>query len=144
MTSLKNNVTGKESWCLAYYPMMKQQSSAWVGENTPRLQKVRFHKSQVKTMSVIFCCWQGVKRKEFVPEGQTVNFEFCIETMDRLLKRLGALGWTRLNKVTGCYCTIMLLPTTQLPSSSFLLRKALLFFTTPLTRFGTCVQLSVP
>jgi len=38
----------------------------------------------------------------------------------------------------------MLFPTLQLLSSSFLLRKALLFFTTPFTRFDTCGRLSVP
>jgi hypothetical protein len=40
------------------------------------------------------------------------------------------LGRTRFNQVTGTCCTIMLLPTMQLPSSSFSQSKALLFFTT--------------
>jgi hypothetical protein len=31
---------------------------------------------------------QGVLHKEFVPEGKTVNAEFCAGVMDRLLKRI--------------------------------------------------------
>jgi hypothetical protein len=37
---------------------------------------------------VIFFGWQGVVHKEFVPEGETVSFEFYREVMNRLLKRL--------------------------------------------------------
>ena len=40
-------------------------------------------------------------------------------------KDLGALGRTRLNQATASFCTMMLLSTTQLSSSSFSLRKAL-------------------
>jgi hypothetical protein len=39
-------------------------------------------------MLVIFFIWQGVMQKELVLEGQTVNFEFYRDMMDRLLQRL--------------------------------------------------------
>jgi len=48
-------------------------------------------------------------------------------------KDFSVLGQTRLSHVTGSCCMIMLLPTTQLSSSSSLQRKASLFFTTPLS-----------
>jgi hypothetical protein len=42
----------------------------------------------VKTVLVIFFNWQAVMHKEPVLEGQTVNFEFYREVIDRLLQRL--------------------------------------------------------
>ena len=39
-------------------------------------QKLKFQKSQVKTMLMIFFYWQGAVHREFVLEGQTVNSEF--------------------------------------------------------------------
>jgi len=50
----KKTVTGDETWCFAYNPTTKRQSTAWVGETSPRLKNVRFQKCYVKTMLVIF------------------------------------------------------------------------------------------
>jgi hypothetical protein len=36
----KRIVTGDESWCFAYEPVTKRQSSVWVGENSPQPQKL--------------------------------------------------------------------------------------------------------
>ncbi len=47
-------ITGDESWCFAYDPETKQQSSKWVGEHSPRPKKLRFQKSRVKTMLKVF------------------------------------------------------------------------------------------
>jgi len=69
----KKIVTGDGTWCFAYDPTTKRQSSAWVEETSPWPKKLRFQKSRVKTMLVIFFDWQGVIHKEFVPEGKTVN-----------------------------------------------------------------------
>jgi len=69
----KKIVTGDETWCFAYDPTTKCQSVAWVGETSPRLKKLLFQKSCVKTMLVIFFDWQGVIHKEFVSEGETIN-----------------------------------------------------------------------
>jgi histone-lysine N-methyltransferase SETMAR len=44
-------------------------------------------KSRVKTMFVFFDA-QGVIHREFVPEGQTVNGQFYLGVMERLLKRI--------------------------------------------------------
>jgi len=59
----KKIVTGDETWCFAYDPTTKRQSAAWVGETSPRPKKLRFQKSRVKNMLVIFFDWQGVTHK---------------------------------------------------------------------------------
>jgi len=50
----KKTVTGDETWCFAYDLTTKRQSPACVGETSPWPKKLRFQKSRVKTMLVIF------------------------------------------------------------------------------------------
>ena len=66
-------VTGHESWCFPFDPETKRQRSEWVGEHYPRLKKLRFQKSRVKTMLTVFFDSQGIVHKEFVQEDCTVN-----------------------------------------------------------------------
>jgi histone-lysine N-methyltransferase SETMAR len=47
-------IMGDETWCFAYDPETKRQSSEWVGETSPRPKKLKFQKSRIKTMSIIF------------------------------------------------------------------------------------------
>jgi len=84
----KKIVTGDEMWCFAYVPTTRRQSAAWVGETSPRPKKLRFQKSRVKTMLVIFFDWQGVIHKEFVPEGETINAVYYKGVMERVLNRI--------------------------------------------------------
>jgi hypothetical protein len=84
----KKNVTGDETWCFAYNLTTKRQSAAWVGETSPWLKKLRFRKSCVKSMLVIFFDWQGVIHKEFVSEGETFNAVYYTDVMERLLNRI--------------------------------------------------------
>jgi len=84
----KKTVTGDETWCFAYNPTTKRQSAAWVGETLTRPKKLRFQKSHVKTMLVIFFDWQGVIHKEFVLEGDTINAVYYKGVMERLLNRI--------------------------------------------------------
>jgi len=81
-------VKGDETWCFAYDPETKQHSSEWAGETSPRSKKLKFQRSSIKTMLIIFFDSQGVVHKEFVPEGKTVNVEFYKGVIDRLLKRI--------------------------------------------------------
>jgi hypothetical protein len=81
-------IAGDETWCFAYDPETKRQSSEWVGETSPRPKKLKFQRSRIKTMLIFFFDSQGVVHKEFVPEGKTVNAEFYKGVMDRLLKRI--------------------------------------------------------
>jgi len=80
--------TVDETWCFAYDPETKRQSSEWVGDTSPRPKKLNFQRSRIKTMLINIFDSQCVVHKEFVPEGKTVNAEFYKEVMDRLLKRI--------------------------------------------------------
>jgi len=83
-------IVGDVTWCFAYYPekKKKQQSSEWVGETSPQLKKLKFQRSRIKTMLLIFFYSKGILHKNFIPEGKTVNAEFCKGVMDRLLKHI--------------------------------------------------------
>jgi hypothetical protein len=99
---LNKIITGDETWCFAYDPETKRQSSEWVGETSPRLKKLKF---QRLTMLIIFLfdsLW--VVHKEVVPEGKTVNAEFYKGVMDRLLKRI-----RRVRPAAFCYRDFFLL-----------------------------------
>ena len=80
--------TGDATWCFAYDPETKRQSSEWVGVTYPRPKKLKIQRSRIKTMLIVFFDSQGVVHKVFVPEGKTVNAEFYKGVMDRLLKRI--------------------------------------------------------
>jgi len=58
------------------------------GETSPRRKELKFQRSRIKTMLIIFFDPQGIVHREFVPEGKTINAEFCKGVMDRLLKRV--------------------------------------------------------
>jgi len=102
-------ITKDETWCYAYDPIAKRQSSEWVGETSPRPKKLKFQRSRVKTMLIIFFDSQDVVRKEFVPEGKRVNAEIHKGVMDRLLKR----GFVQLRSALEIFscCAIMCPPT---------------------------------
>ena len=77
---------GDETWCFAYDPETKQQSSDRVGETSPRPKKLKFQRSCIKAMLIIFFYSQDIVHKEFLPEGKTVNAEFFKGVMACLLK----------------------------------------------------------
>ena len=77
-----------ETWCFAFNPATKRQSAEWVGQKFPKPKKLRFQKSRVKKMLIVFFDAEGVIHREFVPEGQKVNAEFYVGVLDGLLKRI--------------------------------------------------------
>jgi len=79
-------ITGDETWCFAYDPETKRQSCEWVDETSLQPKKLKFRRSCIMTMLIIFFNSQGIVHKEFVPEGKTVNAEFYKGVMDHLLK----------------------------------------------------------
>jgi histone-lysine N-methyltransferase SETMAR len=81
-------IIGDDSWRFAYDPETKRQSSEWVGEHSPRPKKLRFQKSKVKMMLIVFFDSQGIVQKEFVQEGYTVNAEYYKGVSDRLISRI--------------------------------------------------------
>ena len=56
--------------------------------NLATAEKLRFQKSRLKNMLVIFFDWQGVIHKEFVPEGDTINAVYTKGVMEKLLNRI--------------------------------------------------------
>jgi len=85
-------ITGDETRCFANDPERKRQSSEWVGETYRRPKKLKFQRSRIKTILIIFFDSQGAVHKEFLPERKTVNTEFYKGVLDRLLKRI---QWVR-------------------------------------------------
>jgi len=79
-------IMGEETWCFAYDPETKRQSSEWDGETSPWLKKLKFQRYRITTTLIIFFYSQGTVHKEFVPEGKTVNAEFYKRVMDCLPK----------------------------------------------------------
>ena len=47
-------IMGDETWCFAYAPETKRQSSELVGETFPRPKKLKFQRSLIKIMLVFF------------------------------------------------------------------------------------------
>ena len=92
----ENIITGDETWCFAYDAATKGQSAEWVGQNSPKLKKLRFQKSRVKTRLIVFFDAVGAIHREFVPEGQKVNAEFYVGVLDRLLKRIRRIRTAKL------------------------------------------------
>jgi histone-lysine N-methyltransferase SETMAR len=84
---LSKIVTGDETWCFMYDPMTKWQSCEWVSPKKLKPSKVRIEELRVKTMFVFFDA-QGVIHREFVPEDQTVNGQFCLGVMEWLVKQI--------------------------------------------------------
>jgi len=81
-------VTGDETWCFQYDPECKRQSMEWRSKSSPRQQKFRFQKSKTKVMLITFFDSIGIIHKEFVLPGQTVNKEYYLEVLKRLVARI--------------------------------------------------------
>ena len=53
-------IMGDETWRFACDPETKQQSSEWGDETSPQPKKLKFKRSRIKTMLIIFFDSQGV------------------------------------------------------------------------------------
>jgi len=116
----KKIVTGDETWCFAYDRTTKRQSAAWAGETSPRpKKKIRFLKSRVKTVLVIFFDWQGVVHKELVPGGEIINAVYYKGVMERLVSRIRRVGPDMCESGDWLICTTTPSPTTRQSSNSF-------------------------
>ena len=51
---LNKIIMGDETWCFACDPETKRQSSDWVRETSPRPKKLKFQRSCIKNMLIIF------------------------------------------------------------------------------------------
>ncbi len=85
---LDSMITSDESWCFAYDPETKPQSSEWCGPNPLPSKKFQFQKSSVKTMLILFFGNKDVIHHKYVPEAQTVNAMSYVQALDRLCERI--------------------------------------------------------
>jgi hypothetical protein len=82
--SLKNIITGDETWVYGYDVETKVQSSQWVSKMSLRPKKARQVRSHVKVMLTVFFDSEGVVHFKFLPQGRTVNKEYYLEVMQCL------------------------------------------------------------
>ena len=61
----------------------------WKHTFSPRPEKARMTKSQEKAIVIPFFDYQGLIHVEWVPEGQSVNKEYCLEVLRKFRERLG-------------------------------------------------------
>jgi hypothetical protein len=64
-------ITVDETWCFAYDPKTKQQSSEWVGETSPGPKKLKFQRSHIKTKLIIFFDSQGISAQRIRTRGKS-------------------------------------------------------------------------
>jgi hypothetical protein len=70
-------------------PMNTKQSDRFLNwfVRHPSTEETEIAKDPIDATLIIFFDSQGEVHKELVPEGKTVNAEFCTGVMDPLLKR---------------------------------------------------------
>ncbi len=57
-----------------------------MSQGSPRPQKLRWQKSRMKTMLIVFFDSRGMIHIEFVPPGQMMNADFYKRVLDQLLE----------------------------------------------------------
>ena len=106
---LENVITRDESWVFQYDPETKRQSRQWKSVSSPRPEKARMQRSQVKVMLITFFDHQGMVHHKFVPQGQTVNH--YKEVLTRLVNKIRQKRRPSWQEKLGSCITTMLLPT---------------------------------
>ena len=84
--TLRQVITGDESWCYSYEPNTKQKSQMWLGSGDQRPQKARRPRSQRRVMLVAFFDDQGCVHFEFVT--RTVNRFVYTRILGRLKEKV--------------------------------------------------------
>jgi len=124
--------------------LKQSDSSEWVGETSPQPHKLKFQRSGIKTMLIIFFSSEGVVQKQFIPEGKTVNAEFYKGVLDHLLKRIQRFVQLRFALDIFSCCTIMS-PPSKLRFAIFYPKKCYNPLSSPvLSRFISARLFSVP
>jgi len=81
---ISNIITDVELWVFGYEPETKQQASQWNSPNSPRPEKERQVRNNMKSLLTFFFDIEVIVYKDFVPPGQTINGKFYCEDMKRL------------------------------------------------------------
>ena len=79
---------GDETCCSKYEPLTKRQSVVGKSPEDSPPRKVCLQKSKVKTMLITFFDSEGIIHTELVSEGYTVNGQYYLGVMQRLLARI--------------------------------------------------------
>jgi hypothetical protein len=74
---LSKAATGDESWVCDYDPENKQQYSQWRSPSSPRPEKARKAKSNIKSMLLSFIIGGNV-HKEFFPTSESQQSSFAM------------------------------------------------------------------
>lgn len=81
-------ITGDESWFYQYDIESKSQSMEWKAKGETRPKKCRKIQSKIKVMLLVFFDIRGIVHHEYLPEGQTVNSNFYVNVLKRLMSRV--------------------------------------------------------
>ena len=73
MITLRNIITGDETWVYGYDVETKVRSSQRVSKTSPRPKKARQVRSHVKVMLTVFFDSEGGVQYEFLPQGRTFS-----------------------------------------------------------------------
>ena len=84
---LNKIISGDQTWCFAYDPETRRQSSEPAGETSSPPKNCN-SKGPASRSYWYFFYSQGAVYKEFVPERKTLNVVFYKGVMDRFLKRI--------------------------------------------------------
>ena len=71
-----NVIMGDETWVYGYDPETRVQSSQWKSPSSPRANKARQSRSNIKMMMIVLFDLDGIVRAEFVRRNATVNSEY--------------------------------------------------------------------
>ena len=94
---LKNVITGDVTWTYGYDVETKVQSSQWLGKLSPQPKKSTLESLKCEGDVDSFFNWQGIVYYEFVPHGETVNKDFYLNVLKRLMeavRRKRPEAWT--------------------------------------------------
>jgi hypothetical protein len=146
-TFFEQNYYGKWDLVFTYDPETKRQISECVGETSPRLKKLKFQRSRIKTMLISFFRLSRLSAQRIRTRGKTVNAEFYKGVMDGHLKRIQRVRPAGSASEIFSFCTIMPPPTKLQVSLNFWppKNKRYNFFSLPvLSRFISARISSVP
>jgi len=85
---LNSIITCDETWVFTYDLETKRQLVQWKSTSSPRPKKASMSRSKFKDVLIDFFDIQGTVMAEWVPRGQTVNQQYYIEVLTKLLERV--------------------------------------------------------
>ena len=81
-------ITYDETWVFMYDLETKRQSVQWKSASSPRPKRTHMSHLKFKAMLIVFFDIQGIVMAKWVPSGQTVNQQYYIEVLTKLLERM--------------------------------------------------------